>query len=681
MFEGKAVFERVEHAALVGLVLMAGIAAFAGCDDGAGKGGPRIYSPGRDAGMEDLGREDLGREDLGAGDLGVEDGGGGDPGPVPGCAPVVDALPRPVRMLDDPDGPFFARPFPDDSRTDELGHPVLDGFPNPGNSALVDQVVALVHEHCDGWATNGTMYLAFDGPLHPDSLPRSPEATLARDATVYLAELTPSGQEVRRIPLMVGYREDQTLFLPPHTVAAYPVPGFPLAGAARHVFVVTTGALDASCRPLPEIRGEARARLEEAGIDPTGVAAAALFTTQDVIGKMRALARVVDSLEVPRCNDWVHAHGNRYYDVYEGTVPVPGFQAGEPPYLTPDDGGSIVWEDGVPQVQRMERVRISLSVPKGDPPTKGWPIAIYAHGTGGDFESVLNGPAGELATRGIAALGYDQVLHGPRDPTGSSPELTFFNVMNMIAGRDNVLQGGVDGLTMLRFVRFLILPRQVTVDNEPVIFDRSHVLFIGHSQGGITGAPFVAVADQLDAALFSGTSGLLTITVMERPGLEISMLPGVETYKELVEVLLNISGREEIDMFHPALAVMQTFIEPADTINYAPYFHLADPDRRIPILVLEGFLDDNAPAHGIEAFAVAAGADLVAPVGRSVPGLELLGRSPLEPPVTGNWDGITAGLSQYPENGHFPLFVNPSAAARAYGFLQSALGPGQPTIE
>src|SRR5439155_452746 len=78
-------------------------------------------------------------------------------------------------------------------------------------------------------------------------------------------------------------------------------------------------------------------------------------------------------------------------------------------------------------VQRTEHMRFSVSVPPGPTPATGWPICIYAHGTGGNVESfVEDDTAHQLAGEGIAVISTDQVLHGPRNP-GGDPASAFFN--------------------------------------------------------------------------------------------------------------------------------------------------------------------------------------------------------------------------------------------------------------
>jgi predicted esterase len=649
--------------------------------EGAEGEGEGAEGEGEGAEGEGEGAEGEGAEGEGEGAEGEGEGAEGEGEGA--CQPLAADGER-VAVRFDPDGEFFARPFPDDSRLDAQGHPQLADFPNPGGVALLTHLAELTERENTGWANNGALFVTFTGSLHPDSLPATPDASRQPSSSLFLVELADDGTVGPRIPLQIRYQDEATLFLPPHTVAAYPVPGFVLAGGKRHLLAVTTRVRDAACRPLLAATGELAERLTAAGLDPQDLAGAALFTPQDVITPMQKLRDAVDAIDFRAPEGMRHIRTTATYDIYQGSVRIPNFQRGEPPYLTDGSGGDIVWDEaGRPQVQRQEQVRFTLTIPNqaGEMPRDGWPVVIYAHGTGGDYRSVITGVAPELADRGVAALGFDQVLHGLRDPTGSPPELTFFNIFNMVAGRDNVRQGGVDALAFQRLVPRFYVTREMSPTGDAAMLDPDRVAFLGHSQGGLTGAPFVAVAGNLRGAVFSGSSGGMNITILERADLEFAIVPGVTRYKDLVEQLLGIYGQEELDLFHPALTLLQTFIEPADTLGYGPYFHR---DRKageeVPFLLLEGFLDTMAPAIGAEALAVAAGADLLEPVARDVEGLRLLGREPLTPPCQANWDGITAGLAQYPDDGHFALFDNDDARARSYDFLLSALTSDMPTI-
>src|SRR6185436_5245486 len=123
------------------------------------------------------------------------------------------------------------------------------------------------------------------------------------------------------------------------------------------------------------------------------------------------------------------------------------------------------------------------------------PVVVYAHGTGGQYTSFIrDGSAaavaavrdesGEVIAR-MAMISTDQVLHGPRDPTSSDPELTFYNFQNLLAAQASARQGAVDLFQMVRLVEdnaIASAPRT----HAPIRFDRDRIYFKGHSQGSQT---------------------------------------------------------------------------------------------------------------------------------------------------------------------------------------------------
>src|SRR6185369_374483 len=72
------------------------------------------------------------------------------------------------------------------------------------------------------------------------------------------------------------------------------------------------------------------------------------------------------------------------FDEWHALVDVPIFQQGEAPYLTPAQGGAI---DPTASVVRREKVCAALTIPKGTPPANGWPLVLYAHGTGANYRA------------------------------------------------------------------------------------------------------------------------------------------------------------------------------------------------------------------------------------------------------------------------------------------------------
>src|SRR5258708_8024153 len=105
---------------------------------------------------------------------------------------------------------------------------------------------------------------------------------------------------------------------------------------------------------------------------------------------------------------------------------------------------------------------MALTVPKGVMPAGGWPLVVYAHGTGGSFRShVTEGVAKRLASVddgaggkvNIAVLGIDQVETGPRRGASTdSPDNLFYNFANPGAARGNTLQGAADQLSLFAYV-------------------------------------------------------------------------------------------------------------------------------------------------------------------------------------------------------------------------------------
>ena len=123
----------------------------------------------------------------------------------------------------------------------------------------------------------------------------------------------------------------------------------------------------------------------------------------------------------------------------------------------------------MPKPARLEELRFAVSIPKGTMPEGGWPVVLYAHGTGGNYRtfvdeklaeevSEIKDDQGQVLTR-LAMISIDQNLHGPRGT--ESPDSVFFNPQNPAASVHNVVQGGIDAYSLLRMVRELKMSRVV----------------------------------------------------------------------------------------------------------------------------------------------------------------------------------------------------------------------------
>ena len=240
-------------------------------------------------------------------------------------------------------------------------------------------------------------------------------------------------------------------------------------------------------------------------------------------------------------------------------------------------------------------------------PTAGWPIVLYAHGTGGDYRTFIGegvaqalarvkDDAGSVVTR-FAVASVDQVLHGSRAPN-TSPAVTFFNLQNPAGSVHNVVQGGIDYFSLLRMIKGLSLtsvpwsPRSgrqgAKVFDPPFSFDPDNILFMGHSQGGHTSAEFVAYEPDVGAAVLSGAGGSAMLGLLNK------------TRPISIPVLLRTVLGEGVDELHPMVNLLQQMLETADTANYGRVVR----DHRKHVLLTQGFVDHHTPNVATDALAL-----------------------------------------------------------------------------
>lgn len=631
---------------------------------------------------------------VGGADAGADAGLDAGPPPDAGSPRARFVLPREAA----PTESFFDLPFPNDVRRTAAGTTDWSGFPNPRRNSFVRRYVEAMTERLDGFGTNGAVYFRFSHPID--------EATLS-GATVFLVDVG-DGASAEPHPAHLHYQEAATVFWSANTVAIRPIYGVPLASARRYAAVVTTGLRAATGEPFARdadfqalldgggddavararaTYGDAIERVVAAGVPEDELLAVAVFTTTDAIGETLAIrdwlvreypAPTVVSAEVrgntPRLTELQGRYG-----------PSPILQDGVLPYI--DAGGRIaVGADGAPIVHGEFDAQFVLTVPTAPMPEAGYPIVLFAHGTGGAFTSVVSsGVATELAALGIAAMGVDQIHHGDRNPSEVDPALLFFNVSNPDAARDNTRQSALDVVQQRRLVPSLTFDAAlIERDGRPVRFDPANVFFMGHSQGGLNGPLFLAIDDGARAAVLSAASAVITPALVEK--LEPLVIP------DILRTLLGLPGAsweeaialEGFGYEHPIATMVQTWLEVSDGSNYA---HLIAAAPRAgfaakSVLMTEGLRDEFSPPASIEALAGAMRLPQAEPVHAVVPGLAARGIDALALPITANLAGgaATGALLQFPEDGHFAVFENEAAEAQVFAFFGSLLDGGPGTI-
>jgi hypothetical protein len=291
---------------------------------------------------------------------------------------------------------------------------------------------------------------------------------------------------------------------------------------------------------------------------------------------------------------------------------------------------------------------------------------VYAHGTGGSFRNhVTPSVAGALSTGAtkFAVLGIDQVTHGPRRGSSTTPpDELFFNFLNPKAARGNPLQGAADQLSLMKFA--------ATIDGTgdmPTTIDPDRLYFFGHSQGSTEGSLMLPFADGYKAAVLSGNGGSLmnALLTKSKPVNIRSVLP---------IALSDPTVAGSLGEVHPVLSLLQQWIDPADPMNFARSV-VREPIAGHPakhVFQTYGTDDTYSPPVTLDVYSIAAQLTQVRPIVTEIGLLEA------DAPLSAN-DGagmITAGVRQYEpaagEDGHFVVFDVPQANEDMVRFFSMA---------
>ena len=620
------------------------------------------------------------------------------------------------------DGDFYRLPFPNDVRL-KNGHPDLSGHPSPGSSLLgfdvVDRYLRDVEKSTDGFSTYPTVFFRFSGPVSFESL--------KLDGAIKWYDVTPG-----RPPQEVGFGWSATTarnaYLCANAVKIRPPEGAPLAPGHTYAVILSTRVVDANQQAIKRaddlvallaasapadpvlaaayaaykpLRGFATAK----PLDTTQILDAAMFTVGHATELASNTALAVGKVAAPAATKWIkcgvgtspcpQTDGTRAcpatpdpaFDELHAMVTLPIFQQGNAPYLTPNDGGDFTLAaDGLPNVQRTEQVCLSLTVPKGEAmPASGWPLVIYAHGTGGSFRSAINdGVAARLANIDdgsgtvvhAAVLGIDQVEHGPRrGGSNASPNNLFYNFANPSAARGNPMQGAADQIALARFASNFDLTAANSPTSAEIKFGT--MAFWGHSQGATEGGIAMSYDATVHGLVLSGQgASLIDALLSKKSPVDVA---------DAVPIALQDSA---VDIYHPVLAILQNAIDVADPLNHA--FTLSAgpvvPTTAKHLFQPFGTGDSYAPPETEKTFALAGALGVAASPAGVTP--VVITDMPLAIPAGGNVlvGGIayTTIVREYSPDatydGHFVSFKEPNAVRDVDRFLYDVLTGAVPKI-
>ena len=626
--------------------------------------------------------------------------------------PVAGATVRPLFEVDPafPGNDFYVLPYPNDMRRLPGRRPDLREHPAPGRTILgfdiVSRFMEAIMAQQEGFGTNPDVFFRFSGPLDLSSLsaetlsfvsldPASPEYATNRGlqwqaSTGRGVYICPNWLRIRR-PWEQPLRAEETY-------AVLLFEGILDSQGRRVEQNPTFAQLLAPAAPGDPALAEAwghyaplRAFLADQEIDPAIVLGATVFTTGDPLRYLAEL-REAATATAPTARPWTrcdvgiaspceeggHEGGpsracpdpSAAYSEAHTRVSLPIFQEGTPPYL--EEGGAVSLVQGRPQIVRREDVCVSITVPNAQQPPSGWPVILYAHGTGGSFRSNVQDVARTLSRfelagqqMGFVTLGWDQVQHGTRRGESTlDPDELVYNLLNPRGAFGNFVQGAADVHALVAWLEGLTLPGSVTPNGEPGRIDPNRIYFFGHSQGGTTGPLALPFNPSIQGAVLSGAGGGLVL------GLLFKKSP-VDALLGLRVALLDPDANEN----HPVMSLIQGFFDPVDPLNVARYLSVDAIEGltfRKPFFHTFGLQDSYTPPETSRVFALRSGARYLAPIpeGVGVPALE--GASSVEEAFAQASSGLLRlGRAYTPRgyDGHFVAFRDTQAQEDIRAFL------------
>jgi hypothetical protein len=633
---------------------------------------------------------------------------------VAACDPAWEE--RSTQMRWDPAGDFWSLPIPSDMRIQKDGTWDLEKWPGDWTASMVAMWLAAGEEALDGkWGLSSGAFVHSSGVIDATSLPQSPEASRLAGSSVFLVDIDPSSPDRgKRFPLETSFDTEGDLYAPTNLLAALPVPGFIRRPNTRYALVVTDAVKDidgasvgrskAFHEAFEDIEGEDLARqnfkdlreqLELDGVDSDKVIAASVFTTADPSALTQRLANWAETQPLPEMSQAWTRRETQYegasYILYTARLAMPRIQLGNPPFARADEG-RIAWDaNGNPDIQRYQDMRVVLALPKSEQPAAGFPLTIYAHGSGGEWMQVINrgpqeerddapvaepgtGPAEWMARRGVAALGFDFPLHGNRNSPPDTTGLMLYNLTGNAAGSIANFNAAVMELTLLsRLMLETLVPSNIAdgLDlggQSGAHFDPERLSGMGQSMGSTIGVNWASVDPRLKAFVLSGSGGLMA---------EIATA-AVEPFDVAGVLQAVLQPGRRMQRNHPLIHAMQNVWDMVDPVIKAQRL-VADPLPGVPtkhILMPAGVLDGYFSPRAEAALAVHLKAPLVGEeVEPFLPwALRLDGREATTYPVKNNLNGRTAAVIQYAADntkGHYVLFNQEGARFQYTCFLAS----------
>ncbi len=622
-----------------------------------------------------------------------------------------DNTPAALVIMDVSDVPpaYGRAPFPTDAVRETLGLGSI-----PGLEAMTPSQAGLIGAHLaslDGWGLRPPIEFFIDGAaIDPTTVP---DTTTALDNALFVVEV----DNMAPVPYDWRYDPDRRV------IAGSPHPGFQLVEGTTYAAVLTTDVRAVGGAQLyspglgmlahePPARWQSTAQAYAALHAKLGdrIAGIAVLTTQHatdaVVRARNALATggvpaptlaFADSAIVfdtpakldallgqatrdtsgPRAGleiwgldnptGWAHDH---VAVVATGTTTIARFKSDATSTNGPEDKTFQIGAGGVPIVQSIDTIPITVVLPNTAMPPAGYPVIIFGHGLGGSRADAL-ALAEPLASQGWAIVAIDMWGHGSRydptdglnnfasgksgftgtvmmrdgfgDTTGYAEYIAFFeNFLDISAIRDSIRQSALDFTrvaTLLQSAPDLSALAGAYGGTTPVL-DPTRVAYIGVSFGTLVGSQLAAIEPSVELFVLDVPGGgILDQIVPNSPQIGTLALPiAQESYR----------STGTLDRFHPLLGAMQAVLDGGDPLAFAPHVFLdrfsiaGTPLGRRHVVCIEAIGDEIMSNPGTEALAHQLRLAVLEPDLYPPEGL-----IQLPSPISGNVESQTAVLVQY----------------------------------
>lgn len=501
---------------------------------------------------------------------------------------------------------YFALPYPNDLHRRRDGTVDRSNYPVPSNNPLALNYRKIA-DHRDGFGVTECAFFRTTSPLTDVRFPEL-EESVTDDSPIQLINIDRDSPDFKKRTPIYSYFHSLGDKVLKNLLAVCPYPGFVLRENTKYAVLVKkslSSNMDTNPIFAQLLKGEKNPALSEEafkvylplldyisseGIPPDDVAGATVYTTGEPTRNLRDIMNFIEELPPAKLSapPTLYRNHTAFYALKSSYI-APQLQTGKASQLAV--GGKILFDkDGKPILQHEEKIPVVITIPKGKMPKAGFPLVIYLHGGGNTTDEFLDhiikskkdqftageGPARTFAERGIAgvtmAIVKNPERYGKLGAHNRFSELPFYNFFRGDVLVANHWQACADAAVLLRLMRELRIDPRLCPDTETsasedgmIKFDPRFFFSMGFSMGGTILGIWSGVEPGIRATIPSGASG--------HWGLLIRNFTWGENMPWFYSWLTGGNKSDPMDIRWPALNLVQTALEPADTIVYAPHVY------------------------------------------------------------------------------------------------------------